>query len=40
VASMAEEAGLEPLAVASQPRRDPHAGEPRYEHLMALSRPA
>ena len=37
VAGMAEEAGLEPLALASQPRRDPHANSGRQEHLMALT---
>ena len=39
VAELAEEAGLTPLAVASQARRDPHANAGRYEHLMALSLP-
>jgi hypothetical protein len=39
VGQMAEEAGLEALAVASQDRRDPHANSARQEHLMALRRP-
>jgi hypothetical protein len=38
VSSMAEEAGLRPLAIASQPRPDFRGGPPRFEHLMALGK--
>jgi SAM-dependent methyltransferase len=36
VEQLAEEAGLEPVAIASQRRADHYGGAPRYEHLMAL----
>ena len=36
VEQLAADAGLEPLAIASQERADFQGGEPRYEHLMAL----
>jgi len=36
VEELAEAAGFEPLALASQWRPDFHSGAPRFEHLMAL----
>jgi DNA modification methylase len=36
VEELAEEAGLEPVAIASQERPDFQGGEARYEHLMVL----
>jgi SAM-dependent methyltransferase len=36
VEQLAEEAGFEPVAIASQGRADYLGGAPRYEHLMAL----
>jgi hypothetical protein len=36
VGELAEQAGFEPLAAASQPRLDFRGGPPRAEHLMAL----
>ncbi|MDB4977210.1 MAG: putative modification methylase [Myxococcaceae bacterium] len=36
VEELAEDAGLEPIAIASQERPDFQGREPRYEHLMAL----
>ena len=33
---LADEAGFQPLALASQPRPDFYDGSPRFEHLMAL----
>jgi hypothetical protein len=36
IEQLSEDAGFEPLALASQPRPDFHGGIPRYEHLMAL----
>jgi SAM-dependent methyltransferase len=36
VEQLADEAGFEPVAIASQPRADFLGGAPRYEHLMAL----
>jgi DNA modification methylase len=37
IASLAEDAGLRPLAAASQERPDVRGGGPRAEHLMALA---
>jgi SAM-dependent methyltransferase len=36
VEQLAEDAGFEPVAIASQGREDYYGGAPRYEHLMAL----
>lgn len=36
VESLADEAGFEPVAIASQARADYYGGADRYEHLMAL----
>lgn len=38
IEQLADEAGLIPVALASQPRTDYSGGPPRFEHLMALRR--